>query len=77
MPHGERIAFVGQRRVVAAQALVRLGQGLELPLRFEMGDFGALDLLEGLVNRGQGVVELGPDGFDVPERELDGVEVSA
>ena len=77
VPDGERIAFVGQRRMVAAQALVRLGQGLELPLRFEMGDFRALDLLEGLIDRGQRIVELGTDDFDVPERELDGVEVSA
>ena len=77
VPDGERVAFVRERRMVAAQALMRLDQGLELPLRFEVGDFRALDLLEGLIDRGQRVVELGTDGFDVPERELDGVEVSA
>jgi hypothetical protein len=77
VPDGERVAFVCEGRMAAAQALVRVDQGLELPLRFEVSDFRALDLLQGLIDGGQSVVELGTDDFDVPERELDGVKVSA
>ena len=50
---GERIAFERQRGVIAAQALVRRGQGLELPLRLDMGDLGALDFRQRLVDRDQ------------------------
>src|SRR5579863_135262 len=77
VPDGERVAFVCEGRMAAAQALVRIDQGLELPLRFEVRDFRALDLLQGLIDGGQRVVELGTDHFDVAERVLDGVKVSA
>ena len=45
----------------AAQALVRFAQGLEFPLRLEVGDFRALDLDQRLIDRDQGFVELGAD----------------
>ena len=77
LPDGEPVAFERERGVLATQALVRRVQGLELPLRLEMGDFGALDLDQGLIDRGQRLIELGADGLDVAERKLDGVEVRA
>ena len=77
VPDGERAVFERQSRVVASRALVRLGQGLELPLRLEVSDFRALDLNQRLLNRRQRIVELGTDNFDLSERELDCVEVRA
>ena len=57
----ERIAFDRQAAWSALQAVVRVGQGLEFPLRLEVSDFGALDLDQGLIDRRQGVVELRTD----------------
>ena len=63
--------------MVSPQTVVRFAQSLELALRFEVGDFRSLDLDERLINRTQGLVELGTDGLDISERELNAVEMRA
>jgi hypothetical protein len=75
--NAQGIAVERQDGVIGPQAFVRFAQPLELALRIEVGDFRSLDLDERLINRTQGFVELRTDRLDIPERELDGVQVCA
>ena len=74
---GERVAVERQGGMLRPQALVPFGQSLEFPLGLKVSDFRALDLDQRLVDRRQDIVELGADGLDVAERELDGVQMGA
>ena len=51
--------------MVPLQAVERVGQGLEFPLRLEVSDFGALDFDQGLIDRPQDVVKLRADQFNI------------
>ena len=73
----ERVPVEREDRMVGPQTVMRFAQSLEFALGFEVGDFRSLDLDERLINRTQGLVELGTNGLDISKRELDAVEMRA
>ena len=77
MPDGERVSVERQGCMLRSQPLVSFGQGLELSLGLKVSDLRPLDFDQRLVDRREHVVKLRANGFDVAERELDGVQMGA
>ena len=65
------VALDCKSRAIPLQAIIRRGHVLQFPFGFEIGDFRALNLYEGPINRGESVVKLRSDCLDISKRKFD------